>query len=135
MLQGVVRIETSGDVRRRSRCHTFEILRHEASRMHYVVMLAVALFVSSSAFEVNDDSAPELAVVVPPHPSVASLESLGRKLFFDRTLSASHSLSCASCHDPAHAYGPPNAKAVQLGGKSGRVQGQRAVPSLRYLQS
>jgi len=107
------------------------------------VMLAVVLFFAagaahardSSSFEVNDDSAPEPAVVVPPHPSVTSLESLGRQLFFDRNLSASHALSCSSCHDPAHAYGPPNAKAVQLGGRNGRAQGQRAVPSLRYLQN
>jgi cytochrome c peroxidase len=34
-------------------------------------------------------------------------------------------MSCATCHDPAHAYGPPNGLAVQEGGT-------RAVPSLRY---
>ncbi len=106
-------------------------------------MIAVALVVASgvarardsSSFEVNDDSTPAPALVVPPHPSVAAMESLGRQLFFDRSLSASHTLSCSSCHDPAYAYGPPNAKAVQLGGKNGRLQGQRAVPSLRYLQN
>lgn len=102
------------------------------------VMLVAVLLVGvarASSFEVNDPSAPAPAAVVPPHPSVAALESLGRQLFFDRNLSASHAQSCSSCHDPAHAYGPPNAKAVQLGGKSGRLQGQRAVPSLRYLQN
>lgn len=29
---------------------------------------------------------------------------LGRYLFFDRRLSANNSLSCASCHDPAHGF-------------------------------
>lgn len=57
-----------------------------------------------------------------------ALAGLGRKLFFDPSLSASGKLSCASCHDPKFAYGPPNALAVQPGGI-------RAVPSLRYLQA
>jgi cytochrome c peroxidase len=88
-----------------------------------------------AAFEVNDPSLDITPAAVSAHPSAAELESLGRKLFFDRTLSASHRMSCATCHDPAHAYGPPNARAVQLGGKDLRTQGQRAVPSLRYLQN
>jgi cytochrome c peroxidase len=63
------------------------------------------------------------------------LTALGRRLFFDPILSASGAQSCASCHDPAYAYGPPNALAVQFGGKDGRQSGVRAVPSLRYLQA
>jgi cytochrome c peroxidase len=62
------------------------------------------------------------------------LADLGRKLFFDSALSGSGKLSCASCHDPAFAYGPPNAMSVQRGGKMLRQWGIRAVPSLRYLQ-
>lgn len=89
----------------------------------------------SATFEVNDPSLDVTPAAVPLHPSTAELESLGRKLFFDRGLSASHSMSCATCHDPAHAYGPPNTRPVQLGGKELRAQGQRAVPSLRYLQN
>lgn len=58
--------------------------------------------------------------------------SLGRKIFFDPTLSASGRIACATCHDPAHAYGPPNALAAQLGGRNLDRQGARAVPSLRY---
>jgi cytochrome c peroxidase len=58
--------------------------------------------------------------------------ALGRALFFDPALSASGKQSCASCHDPAYAYGPPNARAVQLGGPSLHAAGLRAVPSLRY---
>jgi len=65
---------------------------------------------------------------------VSVLAELGRKLFFDPRLSSSGQLSCASCHDPAHAYGPPTARSVEAGGKDmGRV-GLRAVPSLRYSQ-
>ncbi|HWH83795.1 MAG TPA: cytochrome c peroxidase [Burkholderiaceae bacterium] len=64
---------------------------------------------------------------------VPALGALGRAIFFDRTLSASGRVACASCHDPAHAYGPPNALAVQPGG--GAARGFRAAPSLRYLHS
>ena len=63
------------------------------------------------------------------------LAELGRELFFDPTLSASGQLACASCHDPAHAYGPPGERVVMPGGKDMRQSGLRAVPSLRYLQA
>jgi cytochrome c peroxidase len=84
---------------------------------------------------VNDDRSAAASGPVPVRPTVAALEALGRRLFFDTGLSASRALSCASCHDPAYAYGPPNARDVQLGGADGRRAGQRAVPSLRYLQA
>lgn len=64
---------------------------------------------------------------------VAQLTALGRAMFFDASLSASGRVSCASCHDPAHAWGPPNAEPVQQGG--GKARAFRAAPSLRYLQS
>lgn len=67
-------------------------------------------------------------------PDAATLTELGRGLFSEPGLSASGRLSCASCHDPAHAYGPPNGLPVQLGGGSLAMQGLRAVPSLRYAQ-
>jgi cytochrome c peroxidase len=68
---------------------------------------------------------------VPKARSAAA--QLGKRLFFDTSLSASGKLACASCHDPAHAYGPPNDLSVQLGGPDMKQQGRRAVPSLRYL--
>ncbi|MGO8655777.1 cytochrome c peroxidase, partial [Rhizobium ruizarguesonis] len=33
-----------------------------------------------------------------------TLGALGRKIFFDPSLSASGLQACASCHDPAHAF-------------------------------
>ena len=67
-------------------------------------------------------------------PGVATLSALGRVLFFDTSLSASGRMSCSTCHDPAHAWGPPNPRAVQLGGANMATPGIRAVPSLRYQQ-
>ena len=36
---------------------------------------------------------------------------LGRKLFFDKRLSADGTVACASCHDPAFAFGDRRALA------------------------
>ncbi|WP_179405021.1 cytochrome-c peroxidase [Burkholderia guangdongensis] len=66
-------------------------------------------------------------------PSNADLAALGKLMFFDPSLSASGRMSCATCHSPAHAYGPPNGLAAQLGGPDLKHQGTRAVPSLRYV--
>jgi cytochrome c peroxidase len=59
---------------------------------------------------------------------------LGRLLFSDMTLSASGKLSCASCHDPANAYGAPTSAGVVMrgGAKLDRFE-LRSVPSLRYM--
>lgn len=64
----------------------------------------------------------------------AALTALGRKMFLDPSLSASGKMACATCHDPRRAFGPPNVRAVQRGGKTMREPGIRAVPSLTYLQ-
>jgi len=43
--------------------------------------------------------------------------ALGELLFFDTRLSVDRSLSCASCHDPAKAYGDGRTLSVGFGGK------------------
>lgn len=58
---------------------------------------------------------------------------LGQKIFNDASLSASGVTSCASCHDPAHAYAQNNHLSVQHGGAAHDQEGFRAAPSLRYL--
>ncbi|NRO94427.1 c-type cytochrome [Paraburkholderia sp. NMBU_R16] len=68
------------------------------------------------------------------YASVRMKTALGEKLFFDPSLSGSGKLACASCHSPAHAFGPPNALSVQLGGTDLRQPGYRAVPTLMYSQ-
>jgi cytochrome c peroxidase len=61
------------------------------------------------------------------------MAQLGARMFFDRSLSASGRMSCASCHDPRNAYAPNNRLPVQLGGPHLDLQGLRAVPSLQYM--
>jgi cytochrome c peroxidase len=67
-----------------------------------------------------------------PAETGSAIGSLGKRIFFDPSLSQSGRLACASCHSAAHAYGPPNGRPVQLGGPGLDAQGLRAVPSLRY---
>ena len=102
-------------------------------------LIAVLLFQTGSS---TPSSATALAADQPAALSrqqqnqrVADLTALGRAMFFDPALSASGKQSCASCHSPEHAFGPPNNLPVQPGGRFMTLAGTRAVPSLRYLQN
>jgi cytochrome c peroxidase len=72
---------------------------------------------------------------LPSAPSLSPAAKVGEKMFFDKSLSASGQLACASCHDPAHAHASPNGFAVQIGGKHMNLPGTRAVPSLNYTEA
>src|SRR5215467_11493022 len=61
-----------------------------------------------------------------------ALMQLGQDLFFEKALSGSGKMSCASCHDPDHAFTPANDLAVQFGGENLDRPGTRAVPTLKY---
>lgn len=67
--------------------------------------------------------------------ALSAVAQLGKKLFFDPSLSGNGQMSCASCHDPANHYAPANGLAVQLGGLHLDQPGIRAVPSLAYKVS
>nr|WP_246258056.1 cytochrome c peroxidase [Pararobbsia alpina] len=69
----------------------------------------------------------------PPIAPLSALALLGQKIFNDPSLSASGKQSCASCHSPDHAFGPPNNLSVQLGGPHMTNGGYRPPPSLAYL--
>src|ERR1700754_1716734 len=64
-----------------------------------------------------------------------ALMDLGQKLFFETALSGSGKMSCATCHDPANDFTPANDLAVQMGGEKLDQPGNRAVPTLKYLQA
>ncbi|WP_445286782.1 cytochrome-c peroxidase [Variovorax atrisoli] len=77
-------------------------------------------------------SSPAAAAASTPASTLSLAAQVGQKMFFDKNLSGSGAMSCASCHDPAHAYAPANDLSVQLGGVHMDKAGLRAVPSLRY---
>ena len=70
---------------------------------------------------------------LPPDRPLSAVARLGRLMFFDPALSASGKQSCASCHDPARGYNPPNAQTLQPGGAHMRQRGFRPPLSLAYL--
>ena len=67
-------------------------------------------------------------------PSVGQLTALGRAMFVDPGLSASGRLACASCHDPAAAFGPNAHTPSPFADADPAHAGTRAIPSLRYAQ-
>ncbi|HVE08009.1 MAG TPA: cytochrome c peroxidase [Paraburkholderia sp.] len=69
----------------------------------------------------------------PTQAPLSALALIGKQVFYDTSLSASGKQSCASCHSPDHAYGPPNALPVQFGGPQLQDPGYRPPPSLAYL--
>ena len=69
----------------------------------------------------------------PAAQPLSAMAELGKLLFFDTNLSSSGKESCASCHDPQHAYGPLGSDPAVFGGPTLALQGVRAVPSLMYL--
>ncbi len=90
---------------------------------------------SEAAQDASPASASFYATQFEKKPDVAAMSALGRQLFSDPSLSASGKVSCASCHSPAHAYGPPDGKPVRVAGGDMQQLGTRAAPSLRYLQA
>jgi cytochrome c peroxidase len=99
-----------------------------------LAVLIACVSVVASAAPVTS-AAPAAAATITPPDGSDPLAALGKKLFFDPSLSASGRLSCATCHDPQRAYGPPAGKAIAVGGSNMSQSGTRAVPSLRYLRS
>lgn len=91
--------------------------------------LAIGLCVTAAGAAPGSAAAPAIS----PEATAGDVAALGKLMFFDPALSASGRMSCATCHSPDHAYGPPNGLAAQLGGADLKRQGTRAVPSLRYV--
>jgi cytochrome c peroxidase len=60
------------------------------------------------------------------NPLTSDKVALGRRLFNDRRLSRDHTLSCASCHNPARAFSTARPHSVGVFGR----QGRRNVPAL-----
>ncbi len=53
------------------------------------------------------------------NPITRAKIELGRQLYFDPRLSSDSTVSCATCHDPSHAYGAPTQFGVGVDGQEG----------------
>ena len=89
-----------------------------------------------ASYRLAQGEVPHPVHLIRPKPApLSAMARLGRRIFFDKTLSGSGKVSCASCHSPEHAYGPAGAAPVAFGGPDAKTPGRRAVPSLMYLGS
>lgn len=59
------------------------------------------------------------------NPPTAETIALGRKLYYDKTLSIDNTIACASCHDPEAGFADPNQFSEGVGGEKG---GRQAPP-------
>ena len=68
-------------------------------------------------------------------PDNPPLVALGKKIFFDERLSEPPGTSCASCHDPAHAFSGRHGSGigVALGSRPGHFA-RRSTPSVLYMR-
>jgi cytochrome c peroxidase len=104
-------------------------------RRDRIVAGALVLLITAAASAIPIGENPQPAHLVrPPAAPLSAMAQLGRLVFFDKSLSASGRLACASCHSPANHYGPPNDLPAMDGGPHMSSQGVRAVPSLMYLE-
>jgi len=121
------------------RCHDRQVINRRSGGVALRAAGFVAVFAGLTACVGTPPPAFQRAAYAPrpdgQRLDVAALTKLGRALFFEPSLSASGRTACSSCHDPRHAYGPPNDLSVQLAGRDGRTPGLRAAPSLRYLNT
>ncbi len=76
----------------------------------------------------------------PPHQTRAttgeapSLAAIGKRIFFDASLSEPAGTSCASCHDAAHAYAGNHGSAIGVArGRAPDHFARRNTPSVLYL--
>jgi cytochrome c peroxidase len=106
---------------------------HEESHLRAFVLLAGVL-VGLTHMALGSEFETGVAYRMQRHEPLSLTAQVGQRMFFDKALSGSGKLACASCHDPDHAYAPANDLAVQPGGKTLSRYGSRAVPSLRYKE-
>ncbi len=93
-----------------------------------VVLIGITRLAAGSELESS------VAYRMQRHEPLSLPAQVGQKMFFDQSLSGSGKLACSTCHDPDHAYAPPNELDVQPGGEVLSLTGTRAVPSLRYKE-
>jgi cytochrome c peroxidase len=93
--------------------------------------LALASLVAAQGALAEELSVPLPAGVLPPlipddNPLTSEKVALGQKLYFDPRLSKDDTVSCATCHDPLHAFAEPRPISLGVGGS----KGQRNAPTV-----
>jgi cytochrome c peroxidase len=99
---------------------------------------AVAVRLAGASQDVPHHTPPARSVASPESSAAPPLDgrvALGRKIFFDATLSDPPGTSCASCHDPAHGFAGNNGSVVGVArGSRADHFARRNTPSVLYLR-
>jgi len=69
----------------------------------------------------------ESAVIPKDNPLTEEKIKLGKRLFFEKSLSADNTLSCASCHIPEKGFADPNQFSSGVGGTKGGRQAPAVI--------
>jgi cytochrome c peroxidase len=109
-------------------------LRHSLWLLGAGLLTLAGVTLAAEPQDLPGENPNPMHLVRPPAAPLSAMAQLGQQIFYDASFSASGQLSCASCHSPQNAYGPPNDGPVMLGGPDLKSQGVRAVPSLEYLE-
>jgi cytochrome c peroxidase len=101
--------------------------------MHRPIVAGLLLLPATLLLSLAADNAPfKIPAGLPPliwptnNPYSAEKAELGRYLYFDRRLSADGSVSCASCHEPSHAFTDAAASSTGIRGQ----KGNRSAPTI-----
>lgn len=78
----------------------------------------ITVFFLSPFLHANEWKRPDMIYPADNQPTTARIE-LGKLLFFDKRVSASEDVSCASCHQPKRGWADDKAKAIGSNGKKG----------------
>jgi cytochrome c peroxidase len=71
--------------------------------------------------------AAESAVIPKENPLTEEKIKLGKRLYFEKSLSVDRTLSCASCHIPDKGFADPNQFSLGVGGKKGGRQAPTVI--------
>jgi cytochrome c peroxidase len=84
----------------------------------------------ASSGQVGLPVAATLAVVPSDNPQTPDKVALGKRLFFERRLSADGTVACSSCHDPARAFTDGRPASVGIMGRLGERNGPTVLNAL-----
>lgn len=76
----------------------------------------------------------ESAIIPEDNPVTEEKLKLGKRLFFETSLSIDNSISCASCHVPENGFADPNQFSSGVGGKQGGRQAPTAFNRIFTLR-
>ncbi len=97
----------------------------------------LALFIFFTTINANDLKywlRPDNVPYPKNNPSSEQKVELGKLLFFDKRLSSTDTISCASCHNPKLGWSDASAKSIGVEGKKGRRNSPTIINSA-YLNS